>query len=193
MSASDSATARTDRTAVQKAALAVGIVFLAVGVLGFIPGITTNYSALAIYSHNSDALVLGVFQVSILHNIVHLLFGVAGLLLARTVSGARNYLVWGGVIYLVLFVYGLIVGQRSAANFVPVNPADDFLHLVLGVGMITFGPGLDSPESGRERSARQLTDPMDSTSGPHALLGVTRVHVHSLRAAVCATACHPIR
>jgi hypothetical protein len=46
MSASDSATGRTDRTAVQKAALAVGIVFLAVGVLGFIPGITTNYDAL---------------------------------------------------------------------------------------------------------------------------------------------------
>ena len=142
MSASDSATARSDRTAVQKAALAVGIVFLAVGVLGFIPGITTNYSALAIYSHHSDALLLGIFQVSILHNIVHLLFGVAGFLLARTVSGARNYLVWGGVIYLVLFIYGLIVGQRSAANFVPVNTADDFLHLVLGVGMIALGLAL---------------------------------------------------
>src|SRR5687767_13090985 len=142
MSASDSATARSDRTAVQKAALAVGIVFLAVGVLGFIPGITTNYSALAIYSHHSDALLLGIFQVSILHNIVHLLFGVAGFLLARTVSGARNYLVWGGAIYLVLFVYGLIVGQRSAANFVPVNTADDFLHLVLGGGMIALGLAL---------------------------------------------------
>ena len=139
MSASDPTTARTDRTAVQKAALAVGIIFLAVGVLGFIPGITTNYNALAIYSHESDALLLGVFQVSILHNIVHLLFGIAGLVLARTVSGARNYLVWGGAIYLVLFVYGLIVGQTSAANFVPVNTADDFLHLVLGVGMIALG------------------------------------------------------
>ena len=142
MSASYSATPHTGRTAVQKAALAVGIVFLAVGALGFIPGITTNYSALAIYSHESEALLLGVFQVSILHNIVHLLFGVAGLLLARTVSGARNYLVWGGAIYLVLFVYGLIVGQRSAANFVPVNTADDFLHLVLGVGMIALGLAL---------------------------------------------------
>jgi hypothetical protein len=42
----------------------------------------------------------------------------------------------------VLFVYGLIVGQRSAANFVPVNTADDFLHLVLGVGMIALGLAL---------------------------------------------------
>ena len=73
---------------------------------------------------------------------MHLLFGVAGLALARTVSGSRNYLVWGGAIYLVLFVYGLIVGQRSAANFVPVNPADDILHLVLGIGMITLGLAL---------------------------------------------------
>src|SRR3954449_3833367 len=147
MSASDSASARTDRTAVQKAALAVGIVFLAVGVLGFIPGITTNYSALAIYSHESEALLLGVFQVSILHNIVHLLFGVAGLLLGAAVSRVRNCLVWGGVIYLVLFVYGLIVGQRSAANFVPVNTADDFLHLVLGVGMIALGLALTRSRS----------------------------------------------
>jgi hypothetical protein len=48
----------------------------------------------------------------------------------------------GGVIYLVLFVYGLIVGQRSAVNFVPLNPADDILHLVLGVGMIALGLAL---------------------------------------------------
>src|SRR5215208_1852213 len=113
MSASDPTTARTDRTAVQKAALAVGIVFLAVGVLGFIPGITTNYSALAIYSHDSEALLLGVFQVSILHNIVHLLFGVAGLVLARTVSGARSFLIGGGVIYAILWLYGLFVDEDS--------------------------------------------------------------------------------
>ena len=130
------------RTAVQKAALGVGIVFLVIGVLGFIPGITSNYDSMSFASDDSKAELLGLFQVSILHNIVHLLFGIAGLLLARTVSGARNYLVWGGAIYLVLFVYGLIVGQRSAANFVPVNTADDFLHLVLGVGMIALGLAL---------------------------------------------------
>jgi hypothetical protein len=42
----------------------------------------------------------------------------------------------GGVIYLVLFVYGLMIDQDSPANFVPVNTADDVLHLLLGVGMI---------------------------------------------------------
>jgi hypothetical protein len=127
------------RTNVQKAAAAVGIVFLLVGVLGFIPGITSNYDQLKFASPGSDALLLGLFQVSILHNIVHLLFGVLGLVMARSVSGARNYLVFGGIIYLVLFLYGLLVGSNSAANFVPVNTADDILHLLLGIGMIALG------------------------------------------------------
>ena len=127
------------RTNVQKAALAVGIVFLLVGVLGFIPGITSNYDQLEFASADSEALLLGLFQVSILHNIVHLLFGVLGLAMARSASGARTYLVFGGIVYLVLFLYGLLVGQDSAANFVPLNTADDILHLLLGIGMIALG------------------------------------------------------
>src|SRR3954453_19841815 len=87
-------------TPLQKAATAVSIVFLAVGVLGFIPGITTNYSTMTFAGHQSDAMLLGIFEVSVLHNIVHLLFGVVGLALARTASGARNYLIGGGVVYL---------------------------------------------------------------------------------------------
>ena len=130
---------RSGPTAVQKAARLVGIVFLAVGVLGFIPGITTNYDTLQFASHHSEAKLLGLFQVSILHNIVHLLFGVAGLVLARTIGGAKGYLIGGGVIYLVLFVYGLAVPMDSSANFVPLNLADDILHLALGVGMIALG------------------------------------------------------
>lgn len=130
------------RTTLQKAAMAVGVVFLAVGVLGFIPGVTQNFSDMQFAGHESDAQLLGIFQVSILHNIVHLLFGVAGIFMARSFSGARNYLVIGGAVYLVLFLYGLLVGQESAANFVPVNTADDILHLVLGIGMIGLGLAL---------------------------------------------------
>lgn len=132
-------TARATRTNVQKAALAVGIVFLAVGLLGFVPGITSNYGSMSFASHHSDALLLGIFQVSILHNLVHLIFGAAGLALSRTLSGARNFLVGGGIVYLVLFLYGLVISKESAANFVPVNTADDYLHLVLGLGMVALG------------------------------------------------------
>ncbi|MBD8056604.1 DUF4383 domain-containing protein [Rhodococcus ruber] len=127
------------RTPVQTAALAVGVVFLLVGILGFIPGITTNYDTMTFAGHESEALLLGIFEVSILHNIVHLLFGVAGVAMARTVGAARSYLIGGGIIYLVLWLYGLIIDKDSSANFVPANSADDWLHFVLGVGMIALG------------------------------------------------------
>lgn len=106
------------------------------GILGFIPGITSNYATLGMAGPASDALLLGVFQVSILHNIVHLLFGVAGLLMGRTPGQARAYLLYGGAIYLVLWLYGLLIGHETAANFVPVNTADNWLHFLLGVAMI---------------------------------------------------------
>jgi hypothetical protein len=127
------------RTPVQLAAAVVGAVFLLVGVLGFVPGITTNYDELAFAGHESGALLLGVFMVSVLHNVVHLLFGVAGLALSRTWDGARSFLIGGGVVYLVLWIYGLLTDDASAANFVPLNTADDWLHFVLGLGMIALG------------------------------------------------------
>ena len=131
--------ANTSRDLLRTAAAVVGAVFLLVGVLGFVPGITSSYSDLTFAGHNSQAKLLGIFQVSILHNLVHVLFGVAGLALSRSRDTARSFLVGGGAIYLVLWLYGLVVGQNSSANFVPVNTADDWLHFVLGVGMIAIG------------------------------------------------------
>ncbi len=127
------------RTAVQKAALIVGVLFLLVGILGFIPGITTNYDSLSGAGHHSEAKLLGIFQVSYLHNAVHLLFGIAGLVMARSISAARGYLIGGGIIYLVLWIYGLIIDFDSSANFIPLNDADNWLHLILGVGMVALG------------------------------------------------------
>lgn len=123
----------------QSLAKLVGIVFLLVGVLGFVPGITTNYGDMSFAGHNSGAELLGIFQVSILHNIVHLLFGVAGLALAKTADGARTFLIGGGVIYLVLWLYGIVIDKDGGANFVPINAADNWLHLGLGAGMIALG------------------------------------------------------
>lgn len=128
-----------ESSALQKAARLVGIVFLLVGVLGFIPGITQNFEDMKFAGHNSDAELLGIFQVSILHNIVHMLFGVAGLALSRTWDGAKRFFIGGGVLYLVLFLYGVVTSQQSGANFVPMNKEDDILHLGLGLGMIALG------------------------------------------------------
>ena len=117
----------------------VGAAFGLVGILGFIPGITTEYDSLEFAGNDSGAKLLGIFEVSWLHNIVHLLYGIVGLAMARTATAARTYLLVGGAIYLVLWVYGLIIDTDSDANFVPLNNADDWLHFGLGVGMIALG------------------------------------------------------
>jgi hypothetical protein len=128
-----------DRSTVQSAALLAGIVFLVVGILGFVPGVTTRYGDLSFAGHGSGAKLLGIFQTSILHNIVHLLFGLVGIAMARSWEGARTFLIGVGVVYLVLFVYGLLAHGDSSANFIPVNSADNVLHVALGVAMIALG------------------------------------------------------
>lgn len=141
---------RTHMTAtrVQTAATVAGVVFVVVGVAGFVPGVTSNLDTIEFAGHHSEAMLLGVFQVSILHNIVHLLFGVAGLALARSATGARDYLIWGGVIYAVLWLYGLVIDEDSSANFVPLNTADDWLHLGLAAGMVLLGVVLGNERRG---------------------------------------------
>ena len=129
-----------DRTPAQLLTTLTGATFILIGIFGFIPGITTHlYGGLDFAGHNSQAKLLHVFQVSWLHNIVHIAFGLAGLALARTPATARLYLICGGVVYLVLWFYGLLVDTSGRANFVPFNTADNWLHFVLGVGMIVLG------------------------------------------------------
>ena len=138
-------------TNMQRAAAAVGAVFLLVGILGFIPGITSNFDSMEFAGTESDAELLGIFEVSVLHNLVHLLFGIAGLAMARRWESARAYLIGGGLIYLVLWIYGLVIDKDSDANFVPVNKADDWLHLVLGLAMVALGLILQRERAGLTR------------------------------------------
>ena len=123
----------------RRIATVVAATFVVVGILGFIPGITQDVDQMEFSGHESGAELFGIFEVSVLHNIVHLLFGVVGLALARRADTARAYLIGGGVVYLVLFAYGLAVDHESDANFIPVNDADNWLHLGLGVGMVALG------------------------------------------------------
>jgi hypothetical protein len=149
MSSSD-ATRSMTATPLQTASAAVGAVFLLVGIAGFIPGLTTNYDDMMFAGHESGAELLGVFNVSILHNLVHLAFGIAGLALARSWATARNFLVVGGVVYLGLWVYGLVVqDEMTSANFVPLNEADNWLHLGLGAVMLALGFGLSRQDADR--------------------------------------------
>ena len=128
-----------ERRAIQTVTMLFGAFFLGIGILGFVPGITTHYGDLKFAGHHSGAELLGLFQVSILHNIVHILFGALGLAAARAAASARGYLVGGGLVYGLLAVYGAVVDHHSDGNFVPVNGADNWLHLGLAAGMIGLG------------------------------------------------------
>lgn len=144
-----------NRQPVQVVALLAGAAFLLVGVLGFVPGITSGFSDLSFAGRSSEAHLLGIFQISVLHNAVHLLFGVAGLAAARTAGAARGFLLGAGAIYVALTVYGFVVGHDSPANFVPVNTADNFLHLGLGLSMVAAGLLLARSGAARHTTVRR--------------------------------------
>lgn len=126
----------------QHAAVAVGAVFLVLGVLGFVPGVTARSDALTFAGHHSGAALFGIFAVSGLHNALHIVFGVLGPALSSTFNGARAYLLGGGAGYAALWVYGVVVHHDSSANVLPVNTADNWLHLGLAVIMVGLGSSL---------------------------------------------------
>ncbi len=122
-------------------ALVWGIGFLLAGASGFIPGLwhpaPAHYPDLAVDSFYGDAL--GLFPVNILHNIVHLLFGVWGLLASRSLSGARTYSRVVAVAYGLLIVMGLIPALNTTFGFIPLFGNDVLLHVVLALPAAYFG------------------------------------------------------
>jgi len=124
---------------IQWGVICISVGFLLVGILGFVPGVTSNAEDLEWVGHDGNVLLLAVFEVSIFHNLVHVTFGIIGLLASRWARASQTYLVGGGLIYLVLWVYGLVIDQSSDANFIPLNDADNWLHLGLGAAMVLLG------------------------------------------------------
>jgi arginine exporter protein ArgO len=141
--------------AVQGAALIVGTGYLLIGALGFVPGVTTNYDDLQWVGHRSGALLFGVFAISGLHNVVHLLLGAAGMFCARTYAASRAYLLAGGVTLLGLWIYRTASGHSELAEVFPLNRADNWLHFALGVVMLLLALTLAAqhdPTKPRSRS-----------------------------------------
>ncbi len=124
---------------VQMAAMVIGAVFLLVGVAGFIPGITTGSDRLDWAGHDSGALLLDIFAVSILHNTAHIAVGIAGLVLARTAGTARVYLLGGGVLSTAIWLYGVLIDHHGPLNVLPVNGAANWLHLAMAAAMLGCG------------------------------------------------------
>jgi hypothetical protein len=119
-----------DKTLAQKLAFVFGVVFVLVGILGFIPGITDEAPG-AFAGEDSDGELLGAFKTSVLHNLAHLAFGI-GILAARRHDTALQYLLWGGIAYAGLFVLGIVGGL----DWLPADDADDWLHLALAVALL---------------------------------------------------------
>lgn len=129
--------------AVQGAALLVGAALVVLGVLGFIPGITSDYDRLALAEPDSGASLFGVVAVSGVHNIVTIVVGGLGFLMARTYAAARAYLLLGGLVYLGLWVFGLAV--------VHVN---DWLHLSLAIVLMLLAVTLAGQHDPTKRRSR---------------------------------------
>lgn len=110
--------------------LLFGVVFLAVGVLGFVPGIT-----------NDDDLLLGIFQVGALQNVIHLLSGAAALLAAKTEAYGQLYFKVFGAVYAIVAIVGIVQGDTVLGLF-DVNAAENILHVVLAVAFLGIGFGL---------------------------------------------------
>jgi uncharacterized protein DUF4383 len=141
--------------AVQGAAVLVAAVFVIIGVLGFIPGATTHLDQLQWAGHHSGAKLFGMFAVSGLHNVVHVASGVVGFIFARTYAASRGYLLGGGLVYLALWIYGLLMNQASALNIMPLNSADNWLHFGLGVVMLLLAVTLAGQHDPTRRPKRR--------------------------------------
>jgi hypothetical protein len=146
--------------AVQGAAVLVAAAFLAVAIAGFIPGLTTHLDQLH-WAHGSRSELFGVFEVSVVHNLLHLAFGVVGLILARTFARARTYLIGGGLIYLGLWVYGLLIDLAGPRNMLPLNNADNWLHFAIGVVMVLLGLTLAGTKTPTGADGEPLVLPED--------------------------------
>jgi preprotein translocase subunit Sss1 len=119
-----------DRTLAQTLALVFGAVFLLVGIIGFIPGLTEEAPG-SFAGEDSEGSIFGVFQTGVLHNLAHLLFGV-GILAARKHSTALTYLLVSGIAYAGLFLLGIL----GAMDWLPADDTDDWLHLALAAGLL---------------------------------------------------------
>jgi Domain of unknown function (DUF4383) len=110
------------------AAVVFGIVFLAVGVLGFVPGVTTN------------EMLLGIFHVNAAHNVVHLLSGAVALWAGMTsAANARLYFRIFGVVYAIVAVLGFASGDEPILGIISSNAANTWLHVAIAVVSLVLG------------------------------------------------------
>jgi hypothetical protein len=116
----------------KNAALVFGIVFIALGILGFVPGITTGSI--------NDGMLLGIFHVNVVHDIIHIASGIVALFMMGNAKNAKLYFQIFGVVYLLVTILGfLMYNSTDLLVIVAINPADDYLHLVIAAVTLYLG------------------------------------------------------
>jgi hypothetical protein len=122
-------------------ALIFGFVFLLVGIAGFMPALVTPVGAdhphLAVDA--GYGLLFGLFAVNVVHNVVHLAFGVWGILAARSLGAAKVYARLVAIAYAVLTVAGLVAGFNTLFGFAPLFGHDVWLHGLIALAAAYFG------------------------------------------------------
>jgi hypothetical protein len=115
----------------RKLSFLFGAIFIAVGILGFVPGVT------------SGEHLLGIFHVNAAHNVVHLLTGLVAVVAGAT-SGhaARLFFRAFGVIYGLVAILGFMNGSEPILGLISNNSADTWLHAGIAVVSLFIGFGL---------------------------------------------------
>jgi len=141
-----------ERSPAQVFSVVVGITLVAAGILGFF----YNASFGTGDGTERDA-VLGILDVNAWHNIVHLATGAVALAVAGSYGASRAYALLFGVVYLIVTLLGFIAGDgEEIFNVIPVNTADNVLHLLLGIAGL--GAGLATPaHEPRDAGARPVS------------------------------------
>jgi hypothetical protein len=123
----------------QTAAMLFGVVFIVAGVAGFFPS-PPPPGAPPLIVEQGHGLALGLLPVNILHNIVHLLFGVLGIAAARgALMSTRGFFRLVALAYALLVVLGLIPATQTTFGLIPIWGNDVWLHLAIAVVAGYFG------------------------------------------------------
>lgn len=122
-------------------AMVLGVAFLLVGILGFVPAALTNRGAgdHVLHVRAFEGYLLGLFHVNVLHSAVHLLFGVMGILMSRSFDAARTYCRIVAVAYGLLTIMGLIPALNTVFGLIPIHGHDVWLHGVIAIVAAYFG------------------------------------------------------
>jgi hypothetical protein len=141
-------------------ALISGIIYILVGIFGFIPGMVATPGTggpAGIVVNAGYGYLLGAFPINVLHNIVHLAVGIWGVAAYRSYIGARNYARGLAIFYGVLAIMGLLPVLNTTFGLIPIFGNDVWLHALTALIAAFFGFKTPSTADLREHERELVT------------------------------------